>query len=44
MVRSAYTPHEQDDDWGQPSTLVREVLDDSARERLISNVPIVNFR
>jgi catalase len=38
MVRSAYTLHEQDDDWGQPGTLVREVLDDAARERLISNV------
>jgi catalase len=38
MVRSAYTLHEQDDDWGQPGTLVREVLDDAARERLVSNV------
>ena len=38
MVRSAYTPHEQDDDWGQAGTLVREVMDDAARERLVSNV------
>ena len=38
MVRSAYTPHEQDDDWGQAGTMVREVLDDAARERLVSNV------
>jgi catalase len=38
MVRSAYTLHEQDDDWGQPGTLVREVLDDAARERLVGNV------
>jgi hypothetical protein len=38
MVRAAYTPHEQDDDWGQAGTMVREVLDDAARERLVSNV------
>ena len=38
MVRSAYTLHEQDDDWGQAGTLVREVLDDAARERLVGNV------
>src|SRR6266851_5482467 len=38
MVRSAYTLHEQDDDWGQPGTMVREVLDDAARERLVSNI------
>jgi catalase len=38
MVRSAYSLHEQDDDWGQAGTLVREVMDDAARERLVSNV------
>jgi catalase len=38
LVRSAYTAHEQDDDWGQAGTMVREVLDDAARERLVSNV------
>jgi catalase len=38
MVRSAYTLHEQDDDWGQAGTLVREVLDDDARGRLVDNV------
>jgi catalase len=38
MVRSAYTLHEQDDDWGQAGTLVREVLDDAARERLVTNI------
>jgi len=38
MVRTAYTLREQDDDWGQPGTMVREVLDDAARERLVSNV------
>jgi len=37
-VRSAYTLHEQDDDFGQPGTLVREVLDDAARDRLVSNI------
>ena len=34
MVRTAYTLRPEDDDWGQAGTLVREVLDDDARERL----------
>jgi catalase len=38
MVRSAYTPRADDDDFGQAGTMVREVLDDDARERLVSNV------
>jgi catalase len=38
MVRAAYTLHTEDDDWGQAGTLVREVLDDAARDRLVSNV------
>ena len=38
MVRAAYTAHEQDDDWGQAGTMVREVLDDAARGRLVDNV------
>jgi len=38
MVRAAYTLHEQDDDWGQAGTMVREVLDDAARGRLVGNV------
>jgi catalase len=38
MVRSAYTLHEHDDDWGQAGTMVREVLDDAARERLVDNI------
>lgn len=38
MVRAAYTLHEDDDDWGQARTLVREVLDDAARTRLVSNI------
>jgi len=38
MVHSAYTLHAEDDDWGQAGTMVREVLDDAARDRLVSNV------
>jgi len=38
LVRSAYTLHAEDDDFGQPGTMVREVLDDAARARLISNI------
>jgi catalase len=37
-VREAYKLHREDDDWGQPGTMVRHVLDDDARERLVSNV------
>ncbi|MGH2886851.1 MAG: catalase, partial [Solirubrobacteraceae bacterium] len=38
MVRSAYTLRAEDDDFGQPGTMVREVLDDDARDRLVSNI------
>jgi catalase len=38
MVRTAYTLRPDDDDWGQPGTLVREVLDDAARQRLVDNI------
>jgi len=38
MVRTAYALREDDDDWGQAGTLVREVLDDEARDRLAHNV------
>ena len=38
MVRSAYTLRKDDDDWGQAGTLVREVMDDAARDRLMSNI------
>jgi len=38
MVRSAYTLRSDDDDFGQARTQVREVLDDEARDRLISNI------
>jgi catalase len=38
MVRTAYTLRADDDDWGQAGTLVREVMDDAQRERLVANV------
>jgi catalase len=38
MVRHAYTLRPDDDDWSQAGTLVREVLDDEARDRLVHNV------
>jgi catalase len=38
MVRSAYTLRSDDDDWGQANTLVRQVMDEAARQRLVSNV------
>jgi catalase len=38
MVRSAYTLRKDDDDYGQANTMVNEVLDDAARDRLVSNV------
>jgi len=38
MVRTAYTLRSEDDDWGQAGTLVRTVLDDAARSRLVTNV------
>jgi len=38
MQHAAYTLHAEDDDWGQAGTLVRDVLDDAARERLVHNI------
>ena len=38
MARTPYLQHADDDDWGQPGTLVREVMDDAQRARLVSNV------
>ena len=38
MVRQAYTLRADDDDFGQAGTLVREVMDDAQRERLVNNV------
>jgi catalase len=37
-VRAAYSLHAEDDDFGQAHTLVREVMDEAARERLIDTV------
>ncbi len=38
MVRKAYTLRKDDDDWGQPGTLIRKVMNDEERERLVSNI------
>ena len=38
MVRAAYTLRADDDDWGQAGTMVRDVLDDDARDRLVDNI------
>jgi len=38
MVRTAYTLRRDDDDWGQAGTLVRQVMDDAARDRLAGNI------
>lgn len=38
FVRAAYTLRKDDDDWGQAGTLVRKVMDDDQRGRLVSNV------
>ena len=38
MVRSAYTLRRDDDDFSQPRALINDVMDDQARERLVSNV------
>ena len=38
MIREAYTLHSEDDDFGQPGTLVRDVMSDADRENLAGNV------
>jgi catalase len=38
MMRTAYNLRAADDDWGQAGTLLRDVMDDAERERLVSNV------
>lgn len=38
MLRDVYKTHENDDNFGQAGTLVREVLDDAARARLVDNI------
>jgi len=38
MIREAYTPRRDDDDFGQPGTLWREVLSDTDRDHLVDNI------
>jgi len=38
FMRTAYTLRKDDDDFSQPGALVREVMDDAQRDRLVSNV------
>ncbi|MDQ6648980.1 MAG: catalase, partial [Actinomycetota bacterium] len=38
QVHAPYVSHPEDDDWGQPGKLVREVMGDAARERLVNNI------
>jgi catalase len=38
MVRQAYTLREDDDDFGQPGALVREVWDDEQRRAFVETV------
>jgi catalase len=38
MVRTAYTLRAEDDDWGQAGTLVRDVMNDAGRDRLVDNI------
>jgi catalase len=38
MVRAAHELHPEDDDFGQAGTLVREVMDDAQRDRLVEQV------
>jgi catalase len=38
FIRTAYTQRKDDDDFVQPRALIREVMDDAERDRLVSNV------
>jgi catalase len=38
MVRKAYELHAEDDDFGQPGTLVREVMSQEDRDNLVTNI------
>ena len=38
IMRAAYEAHAEDDDFAQPGTLVREVMDDTDRDHLASNI------
>jgi catalase len=37
-MRAAYVGHTEDDDWVQAATPGRDVMDDAARDRLVSNI------
>jgi catalase len=37
-MRSAYEAHAEDDDFAQPGTLVRTVMNGAARDRLAGNI------
>jgi catalase len=38
LARTAYAKHREDDDFSQPGTLVREVMDDGQRTTLVENI------
>ncbi len=38
IVRAAYTQRRDDDDFGQPGTLYRQVLDEGGRQRMVTNI------
>jgi catalase len=38
IMRAAYEAHAEDDDFVQPGNLVRNVLDDAGRDRLVGNI------
>ena len=38
MIRSAYAPHAEDDDFGQPGTLYRKTLSATDKEHLANNI------
>lgn len=38
IMRSAYTLHAEDDDFGQAGTFYRKALDDTGREHLVNNI------
>jgi catalase len=38
IVRSAYEPHTEDDDFGQANAMVNKAMDEPARERLVGNI------
>ena len=38
FIHAAYTKRKDDDDFGQPGALVRKVMDNAQRDRLVSNV------